>query len=58
MNLLLTSEDWYLLMPNKAFSGKSPVGKAIYGDTLIVDAGTDMDGFIVSWGEKLTKKLS
>ena len=56
MNFLLTSEDWYILMPDQKHESNF-LAKSIYGDTLIVDARTDVDGFVVSWGEKLTKNL-
>ena len=47
-----------MLMPKMTnYDASNPLSKVVYGDTLIVSARTDIDGLVVSFGEKLTKQL-
>lgn len=43
---LLTSDEWVLIKPSAAAGN-------IVGNTLLVEAGTDIDSIVVSWGDSV-----
>ena len=56
-NYLINSEEWFILMPKESIRGNHPFASLIYGDQIIIDARTDVDALVVSYGDKLTKQL-
>jgi hypothetical protein len=48
--VILTSNEWLHLLPSSASDSRQP--KAIYGDTIVVEGGVDLDSLIVSFGRQ------
>ena len=47
--LMLVSDEWYLVRPT--------YGELI-GDRLVIDTGTDLDGFSMTWGQVIPHSLA